>query len=448
MTATRPFCFVLMPFGRRPIAGGASIDFDAVYEQIIRPAVVEAGLDPIRADEERNGGIIHKPMFERLLLCEYAVADLTSSNANVFYELGVRHAVRPRSTVMLFAQDSGQLPFDVRMLRALPYRLTPAGEPADATADAALLAARLKDARTADSDSPLYQLLQDYPNVAHEKTDVFRERVEYSVSIKHRLEQARQLDKGAREAAIRAVEADLKPLEDAESGALVDLLLSYRAVKAWSDMVALVERMPAPLRESVLVQEQFGFALNRDGRSQDAERVLVELIARRGASSETYGILGRVYKDRWEEALRDQHTALASGLLRKAADAYRKGFETDWRDAYPGINAVTLMELMEPPDPRRLTLLPVVRYAVDRKIAAGRPDYWDYASQVELAVLALDEHAANEALGQALANIRESWEPETSARNLRLIRDARARRGQPVPWLTEIIGQLEQAAGG
>src|SRR5215471_8825604 len=100
---TRPLCFVLMPFGRRTLTGGTIIDFDAVYEKIIRPAIVDAGLDPIRADEERNGGIIHKPMFERLLLCEYAVADLTSANANVFYELGVRHAMLPRSTVLLFA---------------------------------------------------------------------------------------------------------------------------------------------------------------------------------------------------------------------------------------------------------------------------------------------------------------------------------------------------------
>jgi hypothetical protein len=59
------------------------------------PSVVIAGLQPLRADEEVTGGIIHKPMFERLILCEYAVADLTTANANVFYELGVRHAVRP-----------------------------------------------------------------------------------------------------------------------------------------------------------------------------------------------------------------------------------------------------------------------------------------------------------------------------------------------------------------
>ena len=49
----------------------------------------DAGLEPLRADEEQAGGISHKPMFERLVLCDYAVADLTAANANVFYELGV-----------------------------------------------------------------------------------------------------------------------------------------------------------------------------------------------------------------------------------------------------------------------------------------------------------------------------------------------------------------------
>ena len=62
-----------------------------------------AGMEPLRADEEMAGGIIHQPMYERLILCEYAVADLTTVNANVFYELGLRHAVREWSTVSIFA---------------------------------------------------------------------------------------------------------------------------------------------------------------------------------------------------------------------------------------------------------------------------------------------------------------------------------------------------------
>ncbi len=125
---SEPLCFVLMPFGRKSDPAGISIDFDAVYEQLIAPAIVAAGLEPVRADEEMTGGIVHKPMFERLILCEYAVADLTFANANVFYELGVRHAVRPYSTVLIFASGT-RLPFDVAHDRGLPYPLSPAGGP-------------------------------------------------------------------------------------------------------------------------------------------------------------------------------------------------------------------------------------------------------------------------------------------------------------------------------
>ena len=93
-----PLCFVLMPFGKKTDNGGLLIDFDSIYYDLIYPAIEEAGLKPIRADEEKIGGLIHKPMFERLILCEYAVVDLTTANPTVFYELGIRHAVRPYST--------------------------------------------------------------------------------------------------------------------------------------------------------------------------------------------------------------------------------------------------------------------------------------------------------------------------------------------------------------
>jgi hypothetical protein len=134
----------------------------------------------------------------------------------------------------------------------------------------------------------------------------------------------------------------------------------------------------------------------------------------------------------------------ARGLLNQAITSYLRGFETDWRDAYPGINAVTLMELKDPPDPRRLALIPVVRYAVERRIASGKPDYWDRATLVELAVLGRDEPGAMAALDDALALVRESWEPETTARNLRLIREARERRSERVRWAVEI----EEALAG
>jgi hypothetical protein len=76
-----------------------------------------------------------------------------------------------------------------------------------------------------------------------------------------------------------------------------------------------------------------------------------------------------------------------------------------------------------------LELLPGVRYAVQRRIDGGKPDYWDHATRLEPAVLSKDEAGAASALASALAALRETWEGETTARNLRLIREARERRG-------------------
>lgn len=450
---TRPLCFVLMPFDKKPDAAGVMIDFDAVYKDLIAPAIEAAGLDPIRADEEMTGGIIQKPMFERLILCEYAVADLTTANANVFYELGVRHATRPWSTIAIYYAAGARLPFDVADLRALPYKLSGAGTPADIPNDKAALVKRLLAARegAADrplTDSPIFQLVDGFPNITSDKTDVFREQVRYSTEMKARLETARKQGIDA----IRAIEKELSEsgdkknhgIKNQESGVVIDLFLSYRAVKAWKDMIALVDKMSGPLAVTVMVQEQLALALNRDGQGEKAEKVLKDLIDRRGPSSETYGILGRVYKDRWEAALKSGNQFLARGLIDKAIDAYLKGFEADWRDSYPGINAVTLMELKEPPDPRRLQLIPVVTYAVERRIAAGRPDYWDYATRLELSVLAKDEQGALKSLGDALAAVREPWEPETTARNLRLIREARERRQDIIPWSKDAEDVLMQ----
>lgn len=435
-----PLCFILMPFGRKPAAGGLNVDFDSVYEMLIKPAVIAAGMAPLRADEEMTGGIIHKPMFERLVLCEYAVADLTTANANVFYELGLRHAVRPWATQLLFAEGLGQLPFDVAMLRALTYKLGTDGKPVDVAAGCAALTQRLQEAKHANTDSPVFRLLDGFPDIQRLKTDVFRDRVRYAEEVKAKLAKARKTGRDA----VHLVEKSLGDISGAEAGVVIDLYLSYRAVKAWGDMIALAERMVRPLAETVMVQEQLGLALNRAGRGDEAERVLLDLIARRGPSSETYGILGRVYKDRWEFAVKEGNAPLARGLLEKAMAAYLSGFEADWRDAYPGVNAVTLMELKDPPDPRQAKLLPVVAYAVDRRIAQSKPDYWDYATRLELAVLSNDQAVAEAALSDALANVRESWEAETTARNLRLICEARGRRGESHDWVIKI----EKALGG
>ena len=460
MTVNRPICFALMPFGQKRDITGTIINFDSIYKALIAPSIEEAGLQPLRADEEVAGGIIHKPMFERLILCEYAVADLTTANANVFYELGVRHAVRPWSTVLIYAQSSVRLPFDLSLMRALPYSINLEGGIEDdhnTGSTKAELVKRIKQAKEAQSaatDSPLFQLVEGYPNIDHIKTDVFRDQVVYSAQMKQKLAVARK--KGID--AIRALEKqELGNIRDLEAGVIVDLFLSYRAVKGWQNMINLVDRMPPPLAATAMIQEQLALALNRQASEEKepdrttlrekAEKVLLNLSKKRGPHPETYAILGRIYKDQWEEAIKAGDDLAAPGFLKKAIGAYLSGFEADWRDAYPGINAVTLMEIKNPPDPRRNELLPVVTYAVERKIASSKPDYWDYATRLELAVLRKDEDLAKSALSDALASIREPFEPETTARNLRIIREARElRRELPLARAKQIEERLDSAA--
>ena len=82
-------------------------------------------------------------------------------------------------------------------------------------------------------------------------------------------------------------------------------------------MIDLYERMPLPLQRAKMMREQLGFALNREGRFEDAEKVLKEVIDEFGPSSETNGLLGRIYKDRWDLAKKEG----AAGGARPAQDA-------------------------------------------------------------------------------------------------------------------------------
>jgi hypothetical protein len=307
---------------------------------------------------------------------------------------------------------------------------------------------KLTEARSDPADSPAYRLISGLkpPRVGGPTLRSIEERSRRIEAIKVELAEARRvgLDEGLRVGLdeVVSVEAALGSLDAVGVSVLVDLLLSYRALEAWEHMIDLVHRLPQKVSELALVQEQLGLALNRAGRSLEAERVVLELLERQGPSADTFGILGRIRKDRW---VFEADPLLKERLLAEAIDAYLQGFEADWRDAYPGVNAVILMELADPPDPRRLELLPVVRYASERRASAERADYWDHVTRLELAVVANDEDAAGHYVALALATVRESWEPQTTRRNLELIRDARTRRGEKSGWLDEIIRSFGRA---
>jgi tetratricopeptide (TPR) repeat protein len=377
---------------------------DSVFEALIAPAVREAGLHPVRSDASPLGR-------DALVLADFAVVDLTGADPALYCALGARQALRAHATVFVHGGEYDQ---------------------ARITAD--LLAAR-------EATFPAFRLVDDLPaDVARLKTDTFRERARYPPDIKARLAEARAQG----EPAVRAAEQSLEPLTDVEAGVLVDLMLSYRAVSAWTAMLQLIDRMSPMLRRTLIVQEQTGFALNRAGHSDEAERTLRATIAEHGPSSETYALLGRVYKDRWESVRLDD-AGQAREHLDAAIDAYRRGFEADWRDSYPGVNAVTLMEVRDPGGSEQHELTPVVRYANRRRLEDD-PDYWDQATRLELAIVSRDRTAAAVAATAALDVVRESWEPETTAYTLSLIREARALRGERLEWAEAIEADLRSRA--
>ena len=131
MTATgtsfRRRVFVVMPFGKKevpkrprvdPPLGSKEedttlqVDFDAVYEGLFRPALEAAGLQPFRADDEEAAGDILKDMFAELVTADFVLADISILNANVFYELGIRHTVGPHGVICVHAGWADR-PFDV-----------------------------------------------------------------------------------------------------------------------------------------------------------------------------------------------------------------------------------------------------------------------------------------------------------------------------------------------
>lgn len=104
--------FVLMPFDP---------EFDAIFNDLIKPALEEGGYDVKRADNILDQQNILKDIVRSIAEADLVVADLTSLNANVFYELGIAHTMQ-RPTVLL-TQSSEDIPFDLKSYRVITYSI-------------------------------------------------------------------------------------------------------------------------------------------------------------------------------------------------------------------------------------------------------------------------------------------------------------------------------------
>lgn len=114
-------CFVVMGFGKKTDhETGRTLDLNATYNEIIKPAALDAGLRCVRADEVMHSGHIDLPMYEMLLRADLVIADISTGNANALYELGVRHALKPYSTIIM-KESKGRFYFDLNHTSTFSY---------------------------------------------------------------------------------------------------------------------------------------------------------------------------------------------------------------------------------------------------------------------------------------------------------------------------------------
>ena len=179
-------CFAVMPFGKKTVQG-QEIDFDWIYTNVFVPAIrgvplPEGGfLQPRRTDQDFVAGDITVDMFRYLEYSRMVIADITGLNANVFYELGLRHRGRQSGTTILRqVQYEDKLPFDISHIKAFPYRYQPATDAAKAREDIRRL---LENSVREDRTDNIVQLVlqQERAAPAEEKIDHLLQEAEQAI---------------------------------------------------------------------------------------------------------------------------------------------------------------------------------------------------------------------------------------------------------------------------
>jgi len=389
----KPICFVIMPFGTKE-----EINFNKIYENIIKPAIEKAGMIPFREDEEINGGIIHKTMIEKIIFSDFVIADISIENANVYYELGIRHMASKKNTLLISCKDIKL--FDIKLIRHYRYNK-------DSLNEVNKIVKRIKQIQKDNKvDSPIYDFFDFTINIEQlkEKANSFKKEIDKISKIENKIYLYKK-------------ENNLKKLQKLETKLLNNkyllktLFIAYRDLEKYDKMIKLYKIFPNELQNQEFIMQQYGFALNRIGKRNEAEIVLQKTIQKYGKSSETLGILGRVYKDWWLDTNKKEY-------LKKAIKIYKEGFEADIRDFYPGINLVTLL-LQDDNQKEFKKYLPVVDIAVE--LAVKNKDYWSLATKLEISFLKQDCKQSKRIINEILVVEKPSWMIKTTIKNLELI---------------------------
>ena len=402
-------CFVVMGFGEKPdYATGRTLDLDKTYRTIIKRAVEEAGLECIRADTVIHSGTIDTPMYQLLLEADVVVADLSTSNANAIYELGVRHALRPHTTIVI-AEKQFKFPFDLGHLLILPYEHLGKGIEFEEVERmrAALVTAIKTLVEKPATDSPVYTFLPALQPPSTAPAPVVQ---------------------GFAAAVDGLVATETKPAVDETVTEFTELFQEARKAEDWKAAVRWLKKLIEKRKGDEYLLQQLAFATYKSKQPdavaalQEAKKILEGLRPETTTDPETLGLWGAVHKRLWE-------LCNSRPCLEAAVRAYAKGYVLKG-DYYNGINDAYVLNLRASVStPRegfadfvqaervRRELIPICRklLADGLKNDEGQPDaaqtFWVRASLVE-ALLGVGETVEAEALkADAIREAPETWMP-------------------------------------
>jgi len=458
----KPHAFIAMPFGTKPGADGQPIHFNRIFDELLKPALQDAGCEVFRADEEQRAGDIRTDMFQELLVADLVLADLTLDNPNVWYELGVRHALRARGVLLVQGPRATQ-PFDIYTERKLRYRLKDgAPDPEHLAADRAGLAAMARatlDAPSRRKVSPVYALLEhlrepewrslllDQPNEFNQGYEAWRSRME----VARQKNLAGDILVLSDETPTRALWLEAKR----QAGNCLLKLQHFELALEQFEAALALEPEDKPSLEKRIV------CLGRLGRHEEAREQVRLLTERHPSDPEAWALAGRVEKVHWVSRWRDatlppeqMREAAAAELasLEEAITPYHQAFIADPSHHYSGINALTLQLLLrhlggEVSDTLLNNLSGGVLWAALSAQKRDPKDYWARASFAELCVL-LNPQATvqREYRSTVAAAQRDRFALESTRETLTLLRDLQFRPDETAAALEVLDKEIARLA--
>lgn len=432
---TRPVCFIVMGFGRKTdFETGRTLDLDKTYKNIIKPAVEDAGLKCIRADEITHSGVIDLPMYEQLLMADVVIADLSTSNKNAFYELGVRHALRPYTTIVIAEDGMKAFPFDVNHVVVRQYHHL--GEDigySEVMRFRADLSTAIKDIlanQPPKNDSPIYTFLHDLtpPSVAAKAQELSEMRSGGDVLTKAPSQPAAAEEVAFSEAV--TYNALMRQVDDAEArndfATAKTLLATIRDMRRAADKTrpedpAIIQRHARAAYKSCKPTPLEAY--------MEAMKILSVLEPETSNDTETLGLWGAIQKYCWNE------TADRS-YLDRAIRAYSRGFYLR-NDYYNGINFAFLLNVRAANAASsaeaiadfvqaqriREEVLALCEPLLANDDLPNSDKYWVRATMAEAYTGLGDEQKAATKLVEANAFQPLDWMKETTERQLGQLRD-------------------------